>query len=71
MAARAVKIIIGLAAGVYAVLQVRQLTQLLERGDRSAYATGGLFGCVAGLCLGVVVCVVLLRSAFKRTKSSP
>lgn len=65
-AMKLVKIIIGLAAGVYAAFQVRQLTQLLQEEQTSV----GLFGCIAGLCLGAALCIYLLTSAFKRAKSS-
>ena len=63
---KAIKIIIGLAGGVYAALQVRHLVQLLQAKETTDYRSSTLLGCLAGICLGAALCIGLLRSAFKK-----
>jgi hypothetical protein len=57
---KAIKIIFGLLAGVYAVAQVIQLIGLLAAG---AYISA-VMGSMAGVCIGGAISVTLIKSAF-------
>lgn len=69
-------ILVGSAAGIYALLQARQLSTLSQSGGRAsdaasqAYTTGTLTGSVIGLVLGGVVCLVCFWVAFRKRKKS-
>ena len=63
---KAVKIIIGLAGGVYAVLQVRELIGMLQRGVAEDLGTTKLLACVAGILLGAALCIGLLQNALRK-----
>ena len=71
------KIILGVLAGVYAVAQAVRLVVLLTstapapRGqDAQAFAAGNVMGSVLGLSIGGVVCLLLLRNAFRASTVS-
>ena len=71
-----VKILVGCAAGFYALLQAVSLNNPPQPGGSSseqAYTVGGTTGSIFGLVLGGIICVTLLWSAFvgKRKKKAP
>lgn len=71
-----VKIIVGFAAGLYAVMQAINLNNASQPGGgaaEQAFAVGGTTGSIVGMVLGGIICVTLLWSAFfgKRKKKAP
>ena len=68
---KVVKIVFGSLAGLYAFAQVVQFAARLMSGDKSAYGQGTLMGSFAGICIGLAICVVLFRSAFRKPRASP
>ena len=71
-----VKILVGCAAGFYALLQAVSLNNPSQPGGGSseqAYSVGGTTGSIFGMVLGGIICVTLLWSAFfgKRKKKAP
>jgi len=63
---KALKIIIGLAGGVYAVLQVRELIGMLQQGDAHDLGTTKLLACVGSILLGSALCIGLLQNALRK-----
>ena len=59
---KAIKIIFGLLAGLFAVAHCVYLPILLVRGRHMSSVMGSL----AGLCIGAGLSVVLFKSAFKK-----
>lgn len=66
------KLGLGVLAGLYAAAQAVSLAArsaapapVPRSPDAQAFATGTYIGSVLGLCAGSVVCVLLLRSAFR------
>lgn len=57
---KAVKIVIGGLAGLYALAQCVQLVLLLTRQSHPS----ALLGSVSGICIGGALCIWLLKSAF-------
>ena len=60
---KAVKIILGILTGVYAVAQVVNLTLILMHGTGDAYQAGRLTGCVVGLIIGGAISIACFKSA--------
>lgn len=66
---KVVKIVIGIAAGIYAVIGVIQFVRtLLSHDAGTAFGASSIAAAVAPPCIGAVVAVLLLRSAFARPK---
>lgn len=59
---KAVKIILGILAGLYALAQCVQLLILLFSGPYPS----ALLGCLSCLCLGGAISLLLFRSAFRQ-----
>ncbi len=57
-----IKIFFGILAGLFALMHCIYLPTLLIHG---AYISA-ILGSLAGLCIGLVFCIVLFKSAFKK-----
>jgi len=69
-----VQILLGIAAGIYALVQLGELQTALQVGEQrqnGSYATGTVTGSAIGLALGVIVCGLLFWNAFRRKKKRP
>ncbi len=61
---KAVKVIVAVLAGAYALYMAVSLVRSLLAGEHPS----ALMGAVAGGCLGAALCVGLLQSAFRKPK---
>ena len=59
-----VQILFGSLAGLFALAHCIYLPILIIRG---AYISA-ILGSLGGLCVGAVICIVLLKSAFKKNR---
>ena len=60
---RLVKILFGLLAGVFALAHLYRIIMFFTASGDSAYAGSRLMGSVAGFLVGIVISLVLFRSA--------
>jgi len=64
---RGLKIVFGLASGLFAGFQFWRLVRVLQEDIAgSSYGDGALAGTVVGLVIAIAICAVLLISAFSR-----
>jgi hypothetical protein len=61
---KALKIILGTLAGLFAFAQGVYLPMLVLRGEPFS----GIMGSLAGLCIGAALSIALFRSAFRGPK---
>ena len=71
---RALKIVFGLVSGLFAGFEFRQFGRVLQQSESGLLDLGSptglsvLAGCLVGFVLSVVVCAMLLASAFSKRR---